>query len=246
MSTAVRIAMWSGPRNISTAMMRAFEARGDCVVEDEPFYARYLLLSGAMHPMREQIMASQPHTAADVMRTLTRGLPDGKTVHYQKHMAHHMVGDFDVGWFEGFRHCFLVRDPAAMIASYRKKRETVVAADLGLALQRRIYTDVLASTGCAPPVIDAADVLRNPQAILIPLCAKLGLDYHDSMRQWPPGLRETDGVWAPHWYNAVTKTTGFQPYNPTDIQLGDAELRVLAECLPDYEFFMQRRIAAVT
>lgn len=242
MSRLDRIAMWSGPRNISTAMMRSFEARGDCVVEDEPFYARYLTLSGARHPMREQVIASQPHAAPAIMRALTRTLPDEITVHYQKHMAHHMVGDVDIGWFDGFVHCFLVRDPAAMIASYRKKRETVSAADLGLSVQRRIYTEVADASGIAPPVIDASDVLRDPRVTLGQLCTRLGLDYRESMLQWLPGLRATDGVWGPHWYNAVTKTTGFEPYKPSDVQLDGAELRVLEACLPDYEFFMQRRI----
>lgn len=243
MSRPARIAMWSGPRNISTAMMRAFEARGDCVVEDEPFYARYLALSGTRHPMHEEVLASQPQAASAIMLALTRDLPAGKSVHYQKHMAHHMVGEFDVRWFDGFHHCFLVRDPASMIASYRKKREAVCASDLGLARQRQIYSAVAESTGTAPPVIDAGDVLRDPRAILEPLCTKFGLSYADSMLRWEPGLRPTDGVWAPHWYNAVTKTTGFQPYKPAEVQLGDAELGVLEACLPDYQFFMERRVS---
>lgn len=242
MSELVRIAMWSGPRNISTALMRAFGARTDCVVEDEPFYARYLALSGVQHPLQDKVLASQPHSASDVMQGLTRSLGPEIRVHYQKHMAHHMVGQFEIGWFVGFRHGFLVRDPAAMIASYRQKRESVCADDLGLARQRRIFEAIAERDGSAPPVVDATDVLRDPAAMLPVLCEALGVEPSATMLRWEPGLRPSDGVWAPHWYNAVAKSSGFQPYHEKRINLDPSELKVLDECRDDYGFFRRHRL----
>ena len=234
--------MWSGPRNISTAMMRAFEARGDCAVVDEPFYAAYLAASGSDHPMQAAVLASQSVVPAEVVAALRRPLPDGATLQYQKQMAHHMVFAVDTAWMASVRHAFLVRDPAAMIASYLKKRTHVVATDLGLARQRQLYESVLAATGVAPPIVDAADVLRDPSSLLRALCRALGIAYTDRMCQWPPGRRATDGVWAPHWYGAVERSTGFAPYVAAEPKLDEAAEQVRAECTQDYQFFYERRL----
>lgn len=235
--------MWSGPRNISTAMMRAFEARGDCAVVDEPFYAAYLAVSGSEHPMREAVLASQSSDPANVVATLQSVLPGGKTLQYQKQMTHHMVFPLDDHWLAGLRHAFLVREPRAMILSYLKKRDRVSPEDLGLRRQRELYSHIEALTGRAPPVIDAADVLHDPPGCLAALCAALEIDYRATMCEWPPGRRATDGVWAPHWYNAVENTTGFQSPAPVaDAPLDAAAASVLDACTADYQFFLERRL----
>ncbi len=242
MTDAVRIAMWSGPRNISTAMMRAFDARGDCAVVDEPFYAYYLASSGVVHPMNDEILASQPQTSHGVVEQLFAPLNEMFTLQYQKQMAHHMVGDYDDAWFCQVRHAFLVRDPAAMIASYTQKRGSVRAEDLGLARQVKLYKRVCELTGQKPPVIDSKDVLENPAAMLRLLCEQLGVEANLPMCNWPKGRRDTDGVWASHWYNAVEASTGFAPYKASNPDLDSSQKLVLAECEPDYEFFHQRRL----
>lgn len=242
MTEPVRIAMWSGPRNISTAMMRAFDARGDCAVVDEPFYAYYLATSGVVHPMNDEILASQPRSAAGVIEQLFQPLAAGHTLQYQKQMAHHMVGDYDDAWFSQVRHAFLVRDPAAMIASYAQKRGSVSAEDLGLARQVSLYQRVQELKGQAPPVIDSRDVLENPAEMLRLLCDTLGVDSSLPMCNWRQGRRDTDGIWASHWYNAVEASSGFAPYKETTPVLDSVQKTVLAECEADYQFFYQRRL----
>lgn len=242
MSAPIRIAMWSGPRNISTAMMRAFEARGDCAVVDEPFYAYYLAHAGVTHPMHDEVLASQPQRMQDVIAQLQAPLPGGKALQYQKQMAHHMLGNIDSDWLGSLRHAFLIRDPAAMVASYAQKRETVSAVDLGLARQREIYAEVCSITGQMPPIIDAADVLANPQAMLRALCAALDIDYVGDMTRWPPGLRDTDGAWAPHWYHAVAASGGFEKPMPRQIALTDTQRSVVDHCYQDYRFLHEHRL----
>ena len=244
MSAPVRIAMWSGPRNISTAMMRSFEARGDCAVVDEPFYAVYLARSGADHPMRAEVLASQPNEPDDVVAGLSAPLPAGKVVQYQKQMTHHMVFEPSTPWLASLRHAFLIRDPAAMIASYLAKRPSVVPEDLGLARQRELYTLATAATGHEPPVVDAADLLMNPPGLLRQLCAALGITFTDAMCRWPPGRRATDGVWAPHWYGVVEQTTGFAPYQPSEPSLPTSAAAVLRACEDDYQYLFERRLTA--
>ncbi len=116
----VRVAMWSGPRNISTALMRSFEARPDTVVVDEPLYAHYLAVTGIDHPGREHIMASQPTRWQEVAAGLTGPLPGDPAVHYQKHMAHHLLPGVGRDWLGGLTHAFLIRDPAHVVASYSR------------------------------------------------------------------------------------------------------------------------------
>lgn len=232
--------MWSGPRNISTAMMRSFEARGDCSVSDEPFYAWYLANSDVQHPMHGAVLASQPTSWEGVVENLLQA--SERPFFYQKHMAHHMVGNEDYSWVSQIHHAFLVRNPAMMIASYQRKRETVEAADLGLARQRQLHQLIVDTTGQSPPIIDAADVLANPAALLSRLCAALDLPYTDAMLKWQPGIRPTDGVWAPHWYNVVAETTGFEPGVSSAAKLDSAGRQVLAECESDYDFFYSRRL----
>jgi hypothetical protein len=236
MSGVKRIAMWSGPRNISTAMMRAFENRPDTAVVDEPLYAAYLHETGIDHPGREEVLNSQPTDWREVANALTGGVPDGASVYYQKHMAHHLLPHMGRDWLDGLSHAFLIRDPRLMLASYVKTREEVTLADLGLEAQLEIFEREANRLGTAPPVIESADVLSDPKGKLTALCDALGIPFDDSMLTWQAGRRATDGVWAPYWYRNVEASTGFN--TPKAEALPDLEARLQSiadEAMPIYE-----------
>jgi len=242
---ATRIAMWSGPRNISTAMMRSFGARSDAVVVDEPFYAAYLASTGLEHPMRAEVLASQPQDWRDVVTQLLAPLPAGRSVHYQKHMTHHMRPEIGRDWLPQCQNAFLIRSPAAVLASYVQKRADVSLLDIGLPQQVEIFERVSEVLGRPAPVIDSDDVLTNPKAVLMQLCAALGIAYDPAMLHWPAGRRDSDGVWAPAWYDAVERSTGFAAPGaagkPAPV-LTD-ELRALADSgQPYYEMLARYRI----
>ena len=201
--------MWSGPRNLSTAMMRAFENRADCTVSDEPFYAAYLAETGLDHPMREEVLASQPTDWRVVAAELTGPAPGNAPLWYQKHMTHHMLPAFGRAWIDQCRNAFLIRDPARVLASYVRSREAVTLADIGVVQQSELFGRVADRLGQAPPVIDAADVLADPARTLGALCTALGIAFDPAMLSWPAGRRVSDGVWAPAWYAAVEASTGF-------------------------------------
>jgi hypothetical protein len=206
----IRIAMWSGPRNISTAMMRSFEARGDTAVCDEPFYAAYLARTGIDHPMRDEVMASQPRDPAAVAALLLGPVPENKPIWYQKHMTLHLLAGDRLDWMGHVRNAFLIRDPTSVLASYALKRDDVTLADIGFVQQRELFESEAQRLGRPPPVVDAADIVANPARTLERLCNALGIPYTPAMLRWPPGRRATDGVWAPAWYQAVEKSTGFE------------------------------------
>ena len=198
----IRIAMWSGPRNLSTAMMYSFAARGDCRVIDEPFYAAYLADTGADHPMRSEVLASQPQNAADVSKTLLS--PVLEPIFYQKHMTHHMLPDWNMDWMTQVKHVFLIRHPARVVASYARKREAPVLDDLGFVQQARIFDQVGGGV-----VVESSDIRSDPAGMLQKLCAKIGVPWTSNMLSWPAGGHPADGIWAAHWYNAVHASTGF-------------------------------------
>jgi hypothetical protein len=240
----VRIAMWSGPRNISTAMMRSFEARGDTAVVDEPFYAAYLHRTGLDHPMREAVIASQSIDPQAVEALLLGPVPGGKPVWYQKHMTLHMLPDFALDWMNRVRNAFLIRHPRAVLASYALKRATVTASDIGFVQQRELFEREADRLGAAPPVVDAADVLERPGATLERLCTALGISYVPSMLRWTAGRRPTDGVWAPAWYLSVERSTGFDSQGPRLDEPLPPRLQALAdEAQPHYEALRSHRIA---
>jgi len=231
----LRIAMWSGPRNISTAMMRSFSSRADCSVSDEPFYGCYLKATGADHPMAQDVIAAMDCDWHSVARTLSGPVPNGRPVWYQKHMPHHMAGPIAPDDLEGVVHAFLIRDPVRMAASYAAKRERVIPDDLGAAAQRAFFEREADRTGRAPPVVDASDVLRAPERTLSRLCSALGLEWDHAMLRWPAGRHTDDGVWAPHWYAKVEASTGFGKEEGPRPPLS-AELSAVAEaCRADYE-----------
>jgi hypothetical protein len=227
--------MWSGPRNLSTAMMRSFGSRCDTFVSDEPFYGCYLKETGADHPMRDEVIAAMDCSWHGVMASLRGPAPKGKAIWYQKHMWHHMVGPIGYEDFEGFSHAFLIREPERMIASYLRKREVAEFEDFGLERQAEFFEREADRLGSAPPVIDANDVLANPETVLSKLCAAMGICWDRSMLAWEAGRRDTDGPWAPHWYGAVETSCGFDPPDPQLVELPD-DVRQLAErCRPYYE-----------
>jgi hypothetical protein len=238
----VRIAMWSGPRNISTAMMRAFENRPDTAVWDEPFYAAYLAMNGIDHPMREEVIAAGPADWRDVVARLVGPVPDGARVFYQKHMTHHMIPAIDRAWIDRVTSCFLIRAPEQVLASYAAKREEVTLADIGFAQQAGIFDRVADRLGTAPPVVDAEDVLRDPRGTLAALCAACAIPFDEAMLAWPAGRRASDGVWAAHWYAAVESSTGFAPYRPREITLAPRLAAIAEEAREYYERLRPYRI----
>ncbi len=241
MSAVVRVAMWSGPRNISTALMRAFENRHDAVVVDEPLYAAYLARTGIDHPAREAVIASQPTDLAAAIDGLRAPLPAGRRVHYAKHMAHHVSPDMDLRWTLDFRNVLLIRDPVEVVASYVRARETCEPEDIGLPQQGWLL-ELWDEQGADVPILDARDFLDAPEAYLRWLCDWLGIPFADQMLSWPPGPRPSDGVWAPHWYAAVWSSTGFEPWHPRQTALSDHDAAVAAACRPTYEDLYARRV----
>ena len=239
----IRIAMWSGPRNISTAMMRSFGARSDTAVVDEPFYAAYLLHTGLAHPMRPEVIASQPNDWRDVVSGLLGRVPQGKPVCYQKHMTHHMVPAFGREWLAQVRNAFLIRDPAAVLASYVAKRAEVTLADIGIVEQRELFEQEADRLGRAPPIVEGSDVLADPPRMLARLCAALGIAYTDAMLHWPAGRRDSDGVWAPAWYDAVERSTGFErPELRAAVKLGSDLQRIADAARPHYEALARHKL----
>lgn len=204
----MRIAMWSGPRNLSTACMYAFGARDDFAVVDEPFYAAYLAKSAIEHPMRAEILAAQSSDPSQVISELTGSIPDGKPHYYQKHMTQHMVFDGTDDWMKDFSHIFLIRHPARVIASYGAKRENPTLDDIGFHQQARLFDEITAAGG-NPVVIDSHDIRDDPEKMLRRLCDAIGLSWDAAMLNWPAGGHKDDGVWASHWYGAAHRSTGF-------------------------------------
>lgn len=240
---SIRIAMWSGPRNISTAMMRAFGARTDTDVVDEPFYAVYLSRTQLPHPLAAEVIASQPTDWREVVRSLLAPRPAGKPILYQKHMTHHMLPEIGRDWLGAMRNAFLIRDPAAVLTSYVQKRGEATLADIGIVQQHELFEREAQRLGQAPPVIDGSDVLANPAGILQRLCAALGIEYTNAMLSWPPGRRSTDGVWAPAWYNAVEQSTGFgSPPVPATLHLPEELQRIADRAQPYYAALALHRL----
>jgi hypothetical protein len=234
----IRIAMWSGPRNISTAMMRSFSSRADCAVTDEPFYGAYLKQTGEPHAMADEIIADMDCDWHSVARSMSGPVPDNKTIWYQKHMSHHMEGPVGVDDLPDHNHAFLIRDPALMVASYRHKNELVGARQLGFERLVEYHDRVSARLGRPAPVIDGNAVLADPSGKLQALCAAIGIDWAPAMLCWQKGAHPADGIWGSHWYNAVMASEGFGP--PTmPSELSASEQSIADQCRTNYEALLR-------
>ncbi len=238
----LRIAMWSGPRNLSTAMMRSFGARADTVVSDEPFYGAYLRHTGDDQPMKDAVMGSMECDWASIARAQNGAPPEDRPIWYQKQMAHHMEGPVGIADLNTHTHAFLIRDPRRVVASYAAKRVQVRPEHLGVARQRDYFDREADRLGQAPPVVDSADILANPAGTLAALCAALGIVFDPAMLHWPAGRRATDGVWAAHWYNAVESSTGFGPPDASIVTLDAEAEAVAAACAPHYAYLAAQRL----
>ena len=236
-----RIAMWSGPRNISTAMMRAFENRSDTKVIDEPFYACYLHESGSDHPMREEVIASQSTDWQEVIKELCQ-YPCDSEYFYQKHMTHHIPENMDLQWTMNMKHCFLIRHPKYVVNSYVQKRESASSADIGIERQYRLYSQISMTTGQNIPVVDAVRFLSDPAGSLQQICTLLDMPFLPEMLEWPKGRRESDGVWASHWYGNVESSSGFKSWKEPRLELDEAQQQLVKENEHFYELMLEESI----
>jgi hypothetical protein len=235
MTSGVRLAVWSGPRNISTALMRSWENRPDCRVVDEPLYAYYLAETGLDHPARDEVIAAGQTSWQAVVAELTAPV---EGIYYQKHMTHHLLPQLPRDWIDSLTNVLLIRDPAEVVASYVRSRADVVAEDIGLVQQAELYDQL----GGVPPVIDAADFLRDPEGYLRWLCRHIDVAFTHDMLRWPAGPRASDGVWAPHWYHAVLASTCFEPYRPRETELHGGALEAAQRSRPYYERLHAARV----
>ena len=226
-----RLAMWSGPRNLSTAMMRSFAQRSDAFVWDEPFYAAYLRESGSVHPMGDEILQAGMPDPTQVAAACLNAVRAGKSVHYQKHMTHHMLPGWNLDWIDQVTNVFLIRHPARVIASYSVKRQAPTLFDLGFEQQLALFKRVTHSTGSPPYVLDADQFLANPKAGLRNLCTAVGLEFQPAMLAWQQGPHPDDGVWGPHWYDSIWRSTGFGPPPGPLPQLAEEQHDLLAKAL---------------
>jgi hypothetical protein len=242
-SPPIRIAMWSGPRNISTAMMRAWGNRPDTIVIDEPFYAYYLERTGKGHPGAAEVIAAGQTDWPKIIRDLIKEpIPDGKRIFFQKQMTHHLLPEIDRKWLVDLTNCFLIRDPQEVILSYIKKNPGPALEDLGFVQQCEIFNFVREQTQATPPVVDARDIRQNPEHTLRLLCDAIGVSFDKKMLSWPPGLRETDGVWAKHWYEDVARSTSFQPYKPRQGEVPVTLHDIYQRCRDCYDKLYQHRL----
>lgn len=241
----VRICLWSGPRNISTATMRSFEARGDCAVWDEPFYGYYLDRTGVEHPGRAETLALWPTDPYAIADACAGPSPDGRAEFFQKHMCQHILEGTPLDWTRACKHIFLIRDPAQVAASFAATVPTVRAEDLGVIRQAELYAEICALTDTIWPVVEGSDILDDPERMLRAVCDALGIGFTSAMLRWPEGRRATDGPWAPWWYQQVEDSTGFAPNRPSPHQLPSWLDPVVEACQPSYLALRLRKLRAL-
>jgi hypothetical protein len=234
--------MWSGPRNISTAMMRAWGNRPDTAVWDEPLYAHYLLATRAPHPGADEVIRCHESDWRKVVARLVGEVPDGKTIFYQKHMSHHLLPEIDRGWLDQVTNVFLLRHPREMLLSLFRILPQPTLLDTGLPQQVEIFNHVRQRTGKTPPVIDSRDVLTDPPRLLRILCDAVDVEFNEAMLSWPPGPRDTDGVWARHWYSAVERTTTFERYRHKQETIPESINEILAQSEKLYFQLLEHRL----
>jgi len=241
-ANVIRIGMWSGPRNISTAMMRSWGNRADTAVVDEPFYAFYLKRTGKNHPGANEIIAQGETDWQKVVNHLSALMPAGKRIFFQKQMTHHILPEIDRDWIIGLTNCFLIRNPREVILSYIKKNPEPRLEDLGFIQQQKIFEFVRDETATVPTVIEARDVLQNPEQTLRSLCDAIGVDFDPAMLSWPAGLRDSDGIWAKYWYDEVARSTSFRSYQPRKGMIPNRLREIYEQCRECYERLYEHRL----
>ena len=234
--------MWSGPRNISTALMRSWESRSDTFVIDEPFYAHYLSVTNVNHPGRDEIVQSGETDQSVVSKGLISDIDDSCSIYFQKHMTHHMIPSVDRDWMKDVVNCFLIRNPKDMILSYTKVNSNLSMHLLGLEEQYELFEYVTKINGRAPPVVDSKDILIDPRKTLSLLCEKVGVIFSEEMLSWSKGVRDTDGIWAKYWYDNVINSTGFNTYTEKNEVIRDEYFQLYEDCLKIYEKLSKHKI----
>jgi Sulfotransferase domain len=236
--------MWSGPRNISTAMMRAWGNRADTAVIDEPFYAYYLKRTGKKHPGAAEIIAGGDTDWQKIVASLrTEPILSGKRIFFQKQMTHHLLPEVGREWIVDLTNCFLIRDPREVILSYIKKNPEPELEDLGFVQQSELFEFMRARTNSIPPIVDARDVLERPERTLRLLCDAVGVEFAKAMLSWPPGLRDSDGIWGKYWYDEVARSTSFQRYKSREGNVPDRLHEIYELCRECYEKLYQHRLS---
>ena len=234
--------MWSGPRNISTALMRSWESRSDTFVIDEPFYAHYLSVTNVDHQGRDEIVQSGETDQSVVSKGLISDIDDSCSIYFQKHMTHHMIPSVGREWMKDVVNCFLIRDPKDMILSYTKVNSNLSMHLLGLEEQYELFEYVTKINGRAPPVVDSKDILLDPRETLRLLCEKIGVVFSEEMLSWSKGVRDTDGIWAKYWYDNVINSTGFNIYRQKDDDVPSKYLGLYDECIKIYDELAKYKI----
>ena len=234
--------MWSGPRNISTALMRSWESRSDTFVIDEPFYAHYLSVTNVDHPGRDEIIQNGETDQSVVSKGLISDIDDSCSIYFQKHMTHHMIPSVGREWMKDVVNCFLIRDPKDMILSYTKVNSNLSMHLLGLEEQYELFEYVTKINGRAPPVVDSKDILLDPRETLRLLCEKIGVVFSEEMLSWSKGVRDTDGIWAKYWYDNVINSTGFNIYRKKDDDVPSKYLGLYDECIKIYDELAKHKI----
>ena len=238
----MKIACWSGPRNISTALMRSWSSRNDSFISDEPFYAYYLRKQQLKHPMYKEIIEYYPNKYDEVVKNLISTIPNNKKHWYQKHMAHHLNDFNDIDWIKNFENCILIRHPKDVINSYIKKNTLSYVDELGYPQQYKIMK-YLTSIGKKFIVIDSNILLNNPEKILSKWCSSINLEFDISMLKWQKGNHPQDGIWWKHWYDNVITTTHFQKFSANQSQLNEKYQSIYDEALDYYNklyYFAER------
>ena len=240
--TTTRIAMWSGPRNISTALMRAFENRPDTKVWDEPMYGHYLYKTGIPHPGADEIIADQGTDWQDIARRCNGNAPNNAPVFYQKHMAMHLLPNMGSDWVRPLKNCFLIRQPDQVVESYSAVRPDLTLEDIGYYQQAELFDYLIKTTATIPLVIDGKDFLLDPEGMLRAMCDHLGIGFRTEMIGWPAGQRASDGVWGKYWYDAVWNSTGFAEYREKPLNMTSKMQQIADDAEPFYQVLYQHRL----
>ena len=237
-----RIAVWSGPRNISTALMRSFENREDTSVLDEPFYAHYLHTTGINHPGKNEILETQKIIWDEIVDYIKGPIPNNKPIWYQKHMAQHNTEGNDLSWTKCMDNLFLIREPEEVIASYYSIFPIDDDLLLGFKQQKELFKYILETTGKISPVINSRTILTNPEKALKKLCGCLDIKFSEKMLKWPPGTRKSDGIWAKYWYKNVINSSGFKKNKKKEVTITSKMQPLVDRCRSSYEYLKQYQI----